>query len=108
MNYWNSLSIPESPFCDIHYSSLIRFEGIITQKYISYAFQNGLESYSEYRRTGYPVLTDYSNNSINLTNFPNRLTYPAKEASLNGSNYNQAIIQQGPDIPTTKVWWDVN
>jgi hypothetical protein len=86
----------------------VTLEGIITQKYISYAFQNGLESYSEYRRTGYPVLTDYSNNSINLTNFPNRLTYPAKEASLNGANYNQAIIQQGPDIPTAKVWWDVN
>jgi hypothetical protein len=83
-------------------------EQIITQKYISYAFQNGLESYSEFRRTGYPVLLDYSNNSINLTNFPNRLTYPAKESSLNGANYNQAIIQQGPDVPATKVWWDVN
>jgi len=86
----------------------VSLEQIITQKYISYAFQNGLESYSEFRRTGYPVLLDYSNNSINLTNFPNRLTYPAKEVSLNGTNYNQAIIQQGPDIPTTKVWWDVN
>jgi hypothetical protein len=86
----------------------VSLEQIITQKYISYAFQNGLESYSEFRRTGYPVLLDYSNNSINLTNFPNRLTYPAREVTLNGNNYNQAIIQQGPDLPATKVWWDVN
>lgn len=83
-------------------------ENIITQKWISFTFQNGYEAYAEYRRTGFPEYTDYSGNSINTTIYPNRLTYPATEGNLNASNYNAAIANQGADVAGTKVWWDVN
>ncbi len=83
-------------------------EAIINQKWISFTFQNGFEAYADYRRTGYPVLTDYNNNPINTSIYPNRFTYPATEVSLNSVHYNAAISQQGPDAASTKVWWDKN
>lgn len=86
----------------------VSLEAIIQQKWISFTFQNGYESYVDYRRTGYPVLTDYSNTPINASLFPNRLTYPATDLNLNSNHYNEAISQQGPDIAATKVWWDKN
>lgn len=83
-------------------------ENIITQKWISFTYQNGYEAYAEYRRTGFPVLTDYTNTPVNPALFPNRLTYPATELNLNSANYQAAIASQGPDLPSTKVWWDRN
>jgi hypothetical protein len=84
----------------------VSLENIITQKWISFTYQNGFEAYNEYRRTGYPVLKDYSGNAINANAFPNRLTYPATELSLNSANYYDAISHQGADNAATKVWWD--
>ncbi|HQF29004.1 MAG TPA: SusD/RagB family nutrient-binding outer membrane lipoprotein, partial [Bacteroidia bacterium] len=84
----------------------VSLENIITQKWISFTYQNGFEAYNEYRRTGYPVLKDYSGNAINANAFPNRLTYPATEVSLNSANYYDAISHQGADNASTKVWWD--
>lgn len=81
---------------------------IITQKWISFAFQNAYEAYADFRRTEFPMYKDYYNNAINLNEFPNRLSYPASEANLNQANYNTAIVNQGADIPETKVWWDKN
>lgn len=83
-------------------------ENIITQKWISFAFQNGYEANAEYRRTGFPIYTDYSGNPINGFDFPKRLTYPATEGNLNAANYNAAIANQGADVAGTKVWWDGN
>lgn len=83
-------------------------ENILTQKWISFTFQNGYEAYAEYRRTGFPALKDYSGNPINTATYPNRLTYPATELNLNSVNYNAVVSVQGPDVAATKVWWDVN
>ena len=83
-------------------------ENILTQKWISFTFQNGYEAYAEYRRTGFPVYTDYSGNPINTNVFPNRLTYPPTEGNLNSANYNAALTNQGADVAATKVWWDGN
>jgi len=65
------------------------------------------ESFSNWRRTGYPVLTpvNYQGNNSNST-IPRRLMYPLSEASINTVNYNAAVAQQGPDLLTTHVWWD--
>jgi len=81
-------------------------ELIITQKWISFVFENGYEAYAEYRRTGYPVLTDYYNQPINDAVFPVRMIYPYSEFTLNRENYNKAIEDQGPDNEYTRVWWD--
>jgi hypothetical protein len=83
-------------------------ENIITQKWISFTFQNGYEAYAEYRRTGFPIYTDYTGLPINTNVFPNRLTYPPTESNLNSANYNAALTNQGADVAGTKVWWDGN
>lgn len=87
---------------------LVNQENIITQKWISFTYQNGYEAYAEYRRTGFPILKDYNGNAINISTYPNRFTYPATELNLNSVNYNAAVSVQGPDLASTKVWWDVN
>ncbi len=45
----------------------------------------------------------------NLTGgtIPRRLTYPPSEISVNTENYEAALSQQGLDLFTTRVWWDV-
>src|SRR5690606_28506938 len=70
-------------------------------------FMNFIEAYSNWRRTGYPKLTP-TNWPGNLTNgtIPRRLPYPTSEAVNNTAAYNTAIQRQGPDLLTTRVWWD--
>ena len=81
-------------------------EKIITQKWISFAYEQGYEAYAEYRRTGFPVLVDYFGEPINQDNYPVRVPYPYSEFTLNNNNYNAAIAKQGPDDEYTKIWWD--
>jgi hypothetical protein len=81
-------------------------EQVITQKWISFAFRNGYEAWSDYRRTGYPVLLDYYGNPINATLVPVRMIYPYREYTLNREKYNEAVARQGPDSEFTKIWWD--
>jgi hypothetical protein len=89
------------------YSS-VELEDIITQKYILFAYENVFEAYNDYRRTGYPVLLDFYENPIDLTNFPQRLVYPFTEFTYNRENYMNAVALQGPDELTTRFWWNVN
>ncbi|MBI9069503.1 MAG: SusD/RagB family nutrient-binding outer membrane lipoprotein [Salinivirgaceae bacterium] len=84
----------------------VTLELIITQKWVAFAYLNSYEAYADYRRTGYPVLTDYYNNPINENQIPKRLTYPSSEVSLNYENYLDAIKIQGEDKPTTNLWWN--
>jgi hypothetical protein len=41
-----------------------------------------------------------------LNQIPIRFTYPTSEATNNTDNYNAAVSEQGPDDPSTPVWWD--
>lgn len=81
------------------------YKQIATQKWIA-LYGNGMEAWSEYRRTGYPVLTPGAD--AELTEVPSRLRYPSIEQSLNGANWQAAIDRQGPNTLTTRVWWDRN
>jgi hypothetical protein len=83
-----------------------KLEGINTQYYIA-SFLDGYESFANWRRTGYPVLTPI-NFPGNLTNgtIPRRLRYPANEYGLNEINLGLVLDRQGPDTFTTRVWWD--
>jgi len=38
---------------------------------------------------------------------PSRFFYPGTEQSLNGASYQAAIVSQGKDLLTTKLWFDV-
>ncbi|SER40169.1 SusD/RagB family nutrient-binding outer membrane lipoprotein [Pedobacter rhizosphaerae] len=76
---------------------------IYTQKWAHFGVLQSTEAWSEYRRTGFPVLTFPTNGK--QTGFetpPTRLVYPAKEKSLNSANY-QAV--QAKDTRKTKIFW---
>lgn len=82
-------------------------EQINTQYWIV-TFLNEYEAFANWRRTGFPELTpvNYPGNVTNGT-IPRRLTYPQGEELTNTENYEAAIASQGPDVLTTRVWWDV-
>jgi hypothetical protein len=66
-------------------------------------FMNWFEAWSEWRRTGYPLLVpvNYPGNDTNGT-IPVRLRYPASEVSGNPNYKTEATT---PDKITTKLWW---
>lgn len=88
---------------DVAYNPATWDEQIGEQKWIA-LFPNGYEAWSEWRRTGYPVLTPNPFGVLNQ--IPVRFTYPTSEATNNTENYNAAVSAQGPDEPLTPVWWD--
>ena len=67
-------------------------------------FFNWWEAWSDWRRTGYPELVEFSDNPANVTNgkIPVRLPYPSTEVATN-PNFNQ----HENNNYTTKLWWDV-
>ena len=68
---------------------------------------NFYETFANWRRTGYPVLTpvNYPGNVTNGT-IPRRLEYSQGEASVNADNYEAASQRMGGDLFTSRVWWD--
>ncbi|WP_111308418.1 SusD/RagB family nutrient-binding outer membrane lipoprotein [Confluentibacter sediminis] len=88
------------------YDSANALEQINTQ-YWAAVFLDEYEAYANWRRTGFPVLTpvNYPGNVTNGT-IPRRLTYYTADAVTNTENYNAAVSAQGPDLLTTRMWWD--
>ncbi len=87
-----------------------KFEQICTQLWITYN-PNAHEGWTNIRRTGYPRIAKRiaPKYSLGVTNgvLPTRLRYPSSEVNINKENYQIAIEQQGPDLITTPLWWDV-
>jgi hypothetical protein len=81
-------------------------KSIGTQKWIA-LFGQGLEAFAEWRRLDYPQLQPAVAGVLNGA-LPLRFIYPGTEQSLNGANYKAAVAQQGADLLTTKLWFDVN
>ncbi|MFD2966766.1 SusD/RagB family nutrient-binding outer membrane lipoprotein [Sphingobacterium bambusae] len=81
---------------------------INTQYYIN-TFSDEYESFANWRRSGFPVLTpvNYIGNVTNGT-IPRRFTYPVSESTVNTANYQEAVgrLNNG-DVMTSRVWWDV-
>jgi hypothetical protein len=69
---------------------------------------NFVETWNNWRRSGYPVFTPvvYTGNfSTGL--IPRRQIYPTEEATANGTNYATGVSSlTGGDVWTSKVWWD--
>jgi hypothetical protein len=67
-------------------------------------FFNWWEAWSDWRRTGYPVLTP-TNHPASVTNgvIMRKLRYPAYEVAANANFETGATL---PDLFTTRVWWD--
>jgi hypothetical protein len=85
-------------------------ERIITQKWIA-NFPLGIEAWSEFRRTGYPVLMRVDRNNsggtVSTERMARRLPYPQEEYTENAENVATAVSQylKGPDNMGTDVWW---
>lgn len=79
-------------------------EHIIQQKWKTFVYTDAIELYSEWRRTGFPVLHNAQDQPIDASRVPVRLAYPAIETSLNGPNV--MAVGHGINDFFTKVWWD--
>ena len=81
-----------------------KLEKIGTQLWIS-KFLNWWDAWSDWRRTGYPVLIP-TNYPGNLTNgqIPRKLRIPSSELARNQENYAAGATQ--PDTQVGRVWWD--
>lgn len=85
-------------------------ERIITQKWIA-NYPMGVESWSEYRRTGYPRLMAVPHNMsggvVDDARGARRMPYPDTEYTENAENYAKALqMLGGKDDMSTRVWWD--
>lgn len=72
-------------------------------------FNRGFESWSSYRRLDFPALVAPAN-AVAAANgvVPKRLTYPSTEATVNGTNYQAAVVAMGEDRLRKKIFWDIN
>ncbi|MBC9932543.1 RagB/SusD family nutrient uptake outer membrane protein [Chitinophaga qingshengii] len=90
-----------------------KLERIITQKWIA-IYPEGQEAWSEFRRTGYPklfpVVNNYSNNTINTDIQIRRIPFPSTEYTSNKAEVLKAIQLLGPgavDNGGQRLWWDI-
>lgn len=89
---------------DFDYNKML--EKILTQKYVA-TFWVGIESWVDYRRTGYPILKTNGRTAQNDGILPTRMRYPATEAFQNAKHYSDAVAGwlKGTDNMQTDVWW---
>jgi hypothetical protein len=80
-----------------------KMERIHLQKYYA-LFLTDMQQWFEFRRTGHPVLPK-GNGLRNNGEMPSRMNYPVYVQSANPTNYKLAVAVQGPDVMSTKVWW---
>jgi hypothetical protein len=97
-------------------------ERVLSQKYLA-LFNQGVEAWTEIRRTGYPLFLVKKDDIIwsgirsgSTVTFrftpevgsaaPTRFVYPLKEQSTNRANYQKALANQGDDVTSTKLWWN--
>jgi hypothetical protein len=79
-------------------------EQIGTEKWLA-TFEQGLQSWFEWRRTGFPVLVAAADGT-NSGKIPVRVPYPTDEYATNPTNVAAAVSVQGADDLNTKVWWN--
>lgn len=82
-------------------------ENIMTQKWIA-LFGQGVEAWTELRRTGFPTMPAHDPQSLFFNDgvLPTRLIYPSTEYSLNGARVSQGTeLNGGADDMKTKLWW---
>ena len=82
-------------------------ELVFDQKYIA-LFGQGIEAWTEYRRTGLPVMPPKDSRAVFVNDgiLPTRLPYPTMEQTLNASAYGRAVESiGGENNATTPLWW---
>lgn len=81
-------------------------ERIMLHKYLALYFTD-YQQWSEYRRTGYPVLP-VTTSMLNDGKMPSRLLYPSDQDIYNPENYKKGSESMGGDHINAKVWWDID
>ncbi|MBD3723288.1 MAG: SusD/RagB family nutrient-binding outer membrane lipoprotein [Flavobacteriaceae bacterium] len=78
-------------------------EKIATQMWLA-LYGQGIEAWTEWRRTGYPALSPVQNAAISA--IPRRFYYSTDEQNFNQASYAAAVatLDQG-DTMLSKVWW---
>jgi len=123
-NYINSNAVPVAPGDEVGSPAVttsvpvawstteaIQRAQIGTQKWLA-VFPDGIEAWSEFRRTGYPAmypLLQSDNADLPVGTFIKRLPYASLDAATNGAALSKGIeLLGGPNTAATRVWWDVN
>jgi hypothetical protein len=79
---------------------------LINTQYWICSVTNGAEGFTNWRRSGFPVLQpNMYNNNLN-GGFARRMAYPNAEESQNPGNYAAAVPSMGGDGLTQRVFWD--
>ncbi len=81
---------------------------MINEQYWVATFGNGIESFSNWRRSGYPQLVPMDvANTLTGGVIPRRFVYPGSEKLNNLDELQKAIDRlSGGDHNTSRVWWD--
>lgn len=96
---------------DDNASQNTKLERIMLQKWIA-LYPDGMEAWSEMRRTGYPGwvrISTYSYASgVGANQMISRIQFPSTEFSNNTANVQEAVTMLGgQDNAGTRLWWDV-
>jgi len=82
---------------------------MIGNQYWLTVFPNAIEGWQNWKRTGFPALVPVdSDRGVTGGVIPRRLPYTNAEKLNNTANVEAASAQQGGDLLTTRMWWDVN
>jgi hypothetical protein len=77
------------------------------QKWLA-LYMQGMQGWIEWRRLDFGILQAPVDGYIPpATSLPVRMLYPYDEVSLDPVGYNGALSDQGADLQSTKVWWDM-
>jgi hypothetical protein len=79
---------------------------IAEQKWIA-LFTDGGQAWAEWRRTCRPA-TVVAGRDATLNEVPRRLEYSTTETTSNGESVAAAVAVQGPDLLSTRMYWDKN
>jgi hypothetical protein len=70
-------------------------------------FTDGGQAWAMWRRTCQPS-TVVAGVDATLTTVPRRLEYSTTENTVNAASVAAAVVSQGADVLTTRMWWDKN
>lgn len=80
---------------------------LIGEEYWAATWLNDIESWANWRRTGFPVLIPTQDpGAFEANEIPRRLRYWEAEIGDNPENYEAARARIGGDLLMTRVWWD--
>lgn len=82
---------------------------LINNQYWAATFLNGIEAWSNWRRSGYPDFAPAPEDGFTGGETIRRLAYPEDERDLNEDNYEEAQSRQNisqSNLLTARVWWD--